>query len=416
VPKKKGRPTRQELKELIGQYLIDRHVFRSAGNMLWIYENGYYRPAEQIVRGIMEKFITWTPSFVKREVIQSLTDQFCIIDGHYQKELPHPPPNYFNFANGVLDLDTGELHPHSPDFVFTYKNPHQIDFDMETPVTEKFYDATFGEGKEDVIEMQADCLTTHISNKTIHLITGPTDSGKTTVANHTKQMLGKEFVTNIEIQEFCGNHSEYYTAELLGKLANIHSDIPVKMIQYTGKLKALSGDDYLTARRPAGEPITFLPVVTQIYTANVLPPVRAADSAWWERIKIHRAPNRVHPDDIDRELKYKLEKEIPGWIPRVLEARKALIERGYIPKPHWMVTQKMWEGALINEHDKAEQEILIGTPPLEVYKKYPEVPKRTLYYWAKKYEAEIRANIEDRQKTLMEHERMMKSSEEKGGD
>ena len=75
----------------------------------------------------------------------------------------------------------------------------------------------------------------------------------------------KKNVSNIPWQEI---GDKFKTAELLGKLANVFSDLPSKSIDDTGIFKVVTGEDYLMAEKKNKNPFKFKPFARLVFSCN----------------------------------------------------------------------------------------------------------------------------------------------------
>ena len=93
--------------------------------MKYVYENGcYHLCSDDRMKGYIKKFITdYDESFLQMryvdEVYKQLSTDLNIVDS----TLLNQDENIINFQNGILNLDTMELQPHSPDILSTIQIP-----------------------------------------------------------------------------------------------------------------------------------------------------------------------------------------------------------------------------------------------------------------------------------------------------
>ncbi len=116
-------------------YFFVRNNAKS-GILRYVYLNGYYKlVSDEEFKGIIKAFIPLNLQKVNYivEVFKLLeTDlKFVPIDKLNTNE------NIINFENGILDLNTGQLKPHSPDYLCTIRIP--CNYERNVPVPRKQY-------------------------------------------------------------------------------------------------------------------------------------------------------------------------------------------------------------------------------------------------------------------------------------
>jgi len=105
------------------------------------------------------------------------------------------------------------------------------------------------------------------------LIVGPTSSGKSTFLDFLSKALGRQNISSVTLGQLLGQKSEYYTAELFNKLANladegINSSVLERKAKSLEMLKALVGGSYITARRPYSAPFMFVNYAKLFFVTN----------------------------------------------------------------------------------------------------------------------------------------------------
>lgn len=110
------------------------------GILRYFYLEGYYKlVSDEEVKGIIKAFIPLNLQRVKDiiEVFKLLeTDlKFITIDKLNANQ------DIINFQNGILELSTGELKPHSPDYLCTIRIP--CNYNSSVPAPKKQYFSRF---------------------------------------------------------------------------------------------------------------------------------------------------------------------------------------------------------------------------------------------------------------------------------
>ena len=108
-------------------------VASSAGGQLYVFRDGAYRPdGERDLRKRIAAHLgdDWKEARAK-ETIGYLRDTT-------PRLWPEPPRDLINLANGILDIDSGTLELHSPDFLSPVQVPVAYDTNAKCPAIERF--------------------------------------------------------------------------------------------------------------------------------------------------------------------------------------------------------------------------------------------------------------------------------------
>lgn len=117
-------------------YFFVRNNAKS-GILRYFYLEGYYKlVSDEEVKGIIKAFI---PLSLQR--VKDIVEVFKLLETDL-KFVPidklNTDQNIINFENGILDLNTGELKPHSPDYLCTIRIPCNYNENAPVPKTQYF--------------------------------------------------------------------------------------------------------------------------------------------------------------------------------------------------------------------------------------------------------------------------------------
>ena len=139
---------------------------------------------------------------------------------------------------------------------------------------------------------------------------GDKHNGKSTFLDLLSTMLGEENVSNLDLADV---GSEFKTAEIAGKLANIGDDISDEFMSNTSIFKKVVSGEAMTVNRKYQKPITMTSRAKFYFSANSLPRLgRGKDTgALVDRmivIPFNASFSKKDPD-FDPFIKYKLREE-----------------------------------------------------------------------------------------------------------
>ena len=224
---------------------------------------GRYVPAEVPIRADLIQLLgdSWTPS--RADTVLRWLSDFA------PRLWDSPPLDRVNVRNGILDLQTEELAPHSKDFL----SPVQIDAEWhpgaECPRIDRFVAEVFPSDSEQLFfELAGLYITPDTRQQMAVILNGNGSNGKSATIEVLTRLLGRRNVSNVSLHELCARGAS--TAQLYGKLLNTFTDIPDTAIMDTSNfLKLVDGRrSAISVDRKYRGPFTFRPFARLLFSAN----------------------------------------------------------------------------------------------------------------------------------------------------
>lgn len=280
-------------KNLFSKFLAVKYPLLDVSKIHYFYDNGVYK--EKVYNEI---------EIIIREELEFLGDKFVIsttIDAlkrfwllnrkvsTFPEDL-NAQPTLINFKNGILNVATLELMPHSPEIKTTVQINANYNPNAEPVYFKDFFDFTFPKEnlRKLVWQILGYSLSSFYSNKKrFFIFQGDKDRGKSLFLNVTlNALLPKSARTHRDLQSFTTDR--FATADLYGKTVNINGELSADTIKDTSLLKKLTGEDGINAQRKKGQPFEFVPTAKYLFAANTLPTISDPDatSAFYERVII----------------------------------------------------------------------------------------------------------------------------------
>ena len=140
-----------------------------------------------------------------------------------------------------------------------------------------------------------------------------------------EQMLGSQNVTHVPLDALGG---EFRLFEMMGKLANIASDMRRMEKMEEGRLKELVSGEPLQVNRKFKAPLTMVPTARLIFACNELPPINDRSDGIWRRMIA--MPFNVQFSEATRDLDRaaRLRAELPGIFNWALRGAIRLFDQG----------------------------------------------------------------------------------------
>jgi P4 family phage/plasmid primase-like protien len=319
----------------IAEAITKRHCFaRDRAGRLYVFKDGCYQPdgasfVRQIVKQILNRISMaskWT-SHRSEEVAK-----YIEVDAPSLWEAPKP--DLLNVRNGLLDVHTRVLSPHSPDFLSPIQLPVTFDPSARCPAWDKFVGEVFPEDAEALgWEIPAWLMTPDVSIQKAILLMGDGANGKSTYLRAVLAFIGKHNTAAVSLQKL--ENDRFASARLIGRLANICPDLPSTDLASTSVFKAITGGDALTAEHKFRDSFDFNPYARLVFSANHPPRSQDASPAFFrrwivipfERIFIDGAPETISSDDLNRMLSNPT--ELSGVLNKALAALLSIRRNGF---------------------------------------------------------------------------------------
>lgn len=236
--------------------------------------------------------------------------------------------------NGLLDVITRKLVPHTPAYFNVVSVPFDYEPDATAPQWEGFLGELWPEDPDSVAALQefAGYLLSGETNlHKIMLVIGPTRAGKGTIGRIFTMLLGANNVAGPTLASLA---TQFGLAPLIGKPLATVSDARLAGNSATvvERLLSISGEDSLTIDRKYREPWTGQLPTRIMIMSNELPGFGDASGAIAHRF-IVLVLTRSWLGKEDKELTGKLAGELPGIFNWSLDGLARLDERGRFTEP-----------------------------------------------------------------------------------
>lgn len=234
--------------------------------------------------------------------------------------------------NGVVDIRSMTLRRHSADDMLQACPPTKFNPLAQCPVWMSCLDTYFG-GDDDA-EMKSSalqeffgyCLMPHARYKKALLCVGESDCGKSTIPFLIREIVGRENVCSISVEDMDDSRKR---APLMGKLVNLLTELTSDAMIADGGFKTLvSTEEPIQFDPKYLPPILDIPICKHVFVTNNPPAINDRSRATFNRL-LYIHFSRVIPKlEQDRTIWDKLRAEIEGIVLWALEGAARLYERG----------------------------------------------------------------------------------------
>lgn len=312
------------------------HLKANEIGLLFNYQDGVYRllsdlEVANIIFNMLYEDMLWGYR-TKKHVADKVAALLSIVP---PLELTNDKGDWFNVKNGLLQLSSGLLHPHNPDFISLVQSPVTFDPIALAPTWMNALDAWM-KGPEQfekrlMLQQFAGYLLTSsmVYAKALFLV-GDGGNGKSTFADTISMVIGPQATSRIDLEDL---YSMFGLKGLIGKRLNVIEEVGGNYYQ-SHKLKKLVSGESLTINMKFKDQFKFTPEAKFLFAVNQMPRVDDSSTATERRMNVVQFNNnfRDNPDIMLRFADGKLAAELPGILNWMLEGYHSLIKAGTFVK------------------------------------------------------------------------------------
>ena len=300
------------------------HIISNDKGDVFVYKDGIY---EQDGDEKIKDYIRVQLGFKGELLERDLTEIVFYIRRHTKKEI-NEPIDKICVENGILDINTMKVIPHTPDIIFLNKIHAKYDPNAKCPMIMKFLSEIMrGRDLWTLQEFVGWMLLKNYKFQKAVMLLGGGDNGKSTFIKLIEAFLGSENIENKPLQQLV--HDKFETASLYGKLANLYSDLEADALKKTGTFKVLTSGDSLTASRKFKEGLKFRNYAKLLFSANRLPMTPDDTDAFYRRWIIINFPFKFEGKLKDPNIIEKITtpEELSGFLNFAIDGLKRLLKK-----------------------------------------------------------------------------------------
>ena len=270
---------------------------------LYIYDKGIYKPYGEVVISKSVRSLLGKVCQINHvnEVISAIKQTTFV-----KREDIDDTKNTIVIANGILNVETLEIEPHTHERIYTTKVNVEWKPDATCEIWKKWLHETLvrGSNEEDVSwkmdtiqEMFGYCLLMDVRYQKAFMLYGQPRSGKSTLINVLNILMGSDNVGAISLQYLTENR--FATSMIWNKRVNSFADLSSKSLKDVSKFMMITGNDPLTAEQKGRDGFTFKPVTKLIFSCNVIPRTSNKNMAFYRRWIIIDFPKSIPENEAD---------------------------------------------------------------------------------------------------------------------
>lgn len=322
--------TNQDIVTSLTEQVMTEYTFKTMrdNEQMYYYDIGrglYLSFGETIIREYVELLNPKIKTYVVNEVIQKIKRRGTYVD---RREFDNSTDT-INLRNGLLNIWTGELKEHSPDFLSIVQLPIMYNPGSKCPAVLKFLGQVLH--PQDVftaMEIIGYLLYRAAIYEKAVMLYGNGDNGKGVFIKLIEAFVGSENCSHVPLQEL--DNDKFSSADLYGKLINTFADLKSQKLTATGNFKTLVSGDTVRAQKKYGQPFSFRNSAKLIFSSNKIPDSDDKSYAYFKRWLILSFDRVFHGITKDTNLINKLTtpNELSGLLNLALIALRQLKKDG----------------------------------------------------------------------------------------
>lgn len=274
------------LTERLVNYILDReHIYTLRDDLkseIFIYRDGIYTPKgksyiREICRALLGK--AYTEHRVSPVINKIIVDTFVNSEDFFRDTCL----NEVCVQNGILNLETREVYPFTPNKIFFNKLPIFYDPKAKCEKIKSFLREVL-KHKDDLqvfFELAGFGLYREYFIERAFMLVGDGRNGKSKTLELLKRFVGVQNTCSVHL-----NAMQYRTSaicELHNRLFNLGGDLSSDALREVGMFKQLSGRDVVQVPRKYLRDLIFQNYAKHVYACNELPRVYDKSLGFWSR-------------------------------------------------------------------------------------------------------------------------------------
>ncbi|KRM08570.1 primase [Lentilactobacillus farraginis DSM 18382 = JCM 14108] len=256
----------------------------------------------------------------KRAMLNEVQHRVPVLHGEFDKDI-----TLLNAANGYIDLTNGILKNHDIDKMFSQQASVEYTDNIDCPEWTEFLNQIFDGDKELIHYIQKAVgysSTGSIKEQVMFILYGNGRNGKSIFTDMISDILGT-YAKSMQAKSIMVKQNDSGANSDIARLENarlVTSSEPNEGVRLDeGLVKQLTGGDKVTARFLYGKEFEFKPQFKLWLATNHKPIIRGTDDGIWRRLMLIPFKVQIPVEKVDKDLKYKLQRESVGILNWIVE-------------------------------------------------------------------------------------------------
>ncbi|MCT4489801.1 DNA primase [Levilactobacillus parabrevis] len=256
----------------------------------------------------------------KKAILSEVQHRVPVLHGEFDQD-----KTLLNTSNGYVDLSSGILYEHDIKKMFSQQADVDYTDNIDCPEWSEFLDQIFDNDQELIHYIQKAVgysATGSIKEQVMFILYGNGRNGKSIFIDTISDILGT-YAKSMQAdsimvrQNSSGANSDIARLESARLVTSSEPNEGVRLDE--GLVKQLTGGDKVTARYLYGKEFEFKPQFKLWLATNHKPIIRGTDDGIWRRLMLIPFKVQIPTDKVDKDLKYKLQRESIGILNWIVE-------------------------------------------------------------------------------------------------
>lgn len=305
------------------------HISMESSGLIYRYEDGHYKyTSKNFINAFAEKhFNPQCTNAMSKEFLGIMQRTNVKPDNFFDKT----SEGFLNVSNGVLNIRTGELAPHSEEYGFRYKLAHPYDPSAKSERFKAFLNDVM-DGNQDKIKILEEFGGYALAGGRYEfhkflMLTGRGRNGKGTFVDILNVLAGEDNVSHVPVNKM---EHENHLQLLEGKLFNFSDEVSAGDLKKIGTIKKMTGEGHIVVKMMWHQPYMTKATAKLIMSCNELPHIPETNVAITERLLLVEFKKTYSKElgNIDTKLKQKLYEELSGILNIFLDGYRRLQAQG----------------------------------------------------------------------------------------
>ena len=267
---------------LLTQTLMKEFEFKTMNDTkeLYYYDSNhgvYVSTGECTIEAQLELLYPEISTYKVQEVLQKIKRRTLTNRDDFDSD-----EKIINVENGLLNIHTGELKEHSPDFLSTTQLPTKYNPRARCPNILRFLGQVLH--PQDVftaMQIFGYILMKSSKFEEAFMLFGSGNNGKSVYIKLIEAFVGRQNASHVALQDL--DSDRFASADLYGKFVNVFADLKASKLSSTGTFKTLVSGDSIRGQHKYGQPFSFRNHAKLVFRANKIPDSDDTSHAYYKR-------------------------------------------------------------------------------------------------------------------------------------
>lgn len=312
---------------------LNHYITMKDTKEVYIYKDGVYVPGgEDVIKKDVQDILgDYSTEQRQKEIVNYIRNLTLISRDDIGNDCTK-----INMLNGLYKLDTGELEPHTPNYISIRQLPVNYDPNARCEKIGKFLSEVMDDKYiQTTLEFIGYAMIPDTRIQQSVMVYGPGRGGKSVLLSLIESFIGGCNCSRQSLHRL--ENDKYSVAELYGKLVNIFPDLASTTLYDSNMFKQLTGNEKtIPAERKYIPQFRFRNTARLIFSANDLPPAPNGNYAFWRRWILIKMDRVFDGKNEDKKLIDKLStpEELSGLFNKAADALKTLLQNDEFSYDH----------------------------------------------------------------------------------